>query len=264
MTNAFIRTGDSLSLYTDEGDHIVHRNSNPNFDDILDALKRGDFDTAVDLIDMVTAVDTFGEGKVKVVDGVITYNGEELHDYTASKVLDMMDEGFDVQPMLLFLENLMANPSKRAVDELYTFLEYGKLPITEDGCFLAWKKIRSNFKDIHSGTFDNSVGSKPSMPRNKVNEDPNVTCSHGLHVCSKEYLSSFGGYGGNIVVTVKVNPKDVVAVPKDYNNTKMRVCEYEVIAVAEENNYDHKASVVDTKTYANYYNKRDALGRFSY
>jgi len=32
-------------------------------------------------------------------------------------------------------------------------------------------------------------------------------------------------------VLVKVNPKDVVSVPVDYNNTKMRVCRYEVISV---------------------------------
>jgi hypothetical protein len=27
----------------------------------------------------------------------------------------------------------------------------------------------------------------------------------------------------------KVNPKNVVSIPADYNNSKMRVCEYEVI-----------------------------------
>lgn len=33
---------------------------------------------------------------------------------------------------------------------------------------------------------------------------------------------------------VKVNPKNVVAIPSDYNNMKGRACEYEVIGVINE------------------------------
>jgi len=33
---------------------------------------------------------------------------------------------------------------------------------------------------------------------------------------------------------VKVNPKDVVSVPYDYNYSKMRVCEYEVLREVED------------------------------
>jgi hypothetical protein len=108
-------------------------------------------------------------------------------------------------------------------------MEVGNMPLTSDGCFLAYKKVRSNFFDIHSGTFDNSVGQKPSMPRNEVNEDSSQTCSSGLHACSFGYLGSFGSSPENKVVVVKINPKNVVSIPNDYNSTKMRLCEYEVI-----------------------------------
>lgn len=123
----------------------------------------------------------------------------------------------------------MLNPSHRAVQELYSFLETGSMALTEDGYFLTYKKIRENWTDIHSGTFDNSIGAKPYMPRNMVDENSEKTCSNGLHVCSYDYLSHFGGCDSNRVVLCKVNPKDVVAIPKDYSNTKMRVCEYEVL-----------------------------------
>jgi hypothetical protein len=33
---------------------------------------------------------------------------------------------------------------------------------------------------------------------------------------------------------VKINPKDVVAIPADYNNTKGRTCKYEVVAEYKE------------------------------
>ena len=65
-----------------------------------------------------------------------------------------------------------------------------------------------------------------SMPRQAVDDNPNNTCSHGLHVCSYEYLKNFTG---ERLVVCKVNPRDVVSIPTDYNHTKMRVCRYEVI-----------------------------------
>jgi hypothetical protein len=122
----------------------------------------------------------------------------------------------------------MSNPSKRAVDELYGFLEKGNLPITADGCFLAYKKVRNDYLDIHSGTMDNSVGKVLEMERNEVDDNANNTCSTGLHFCSLDYLSHFGGADSRTVV-VKINPRDVVSIPADYHATKGRTCRYEVI-----------------------------------
>ena len=53
--------------------------------------------------------------------------------------------------------------------------------------------VRSDYKDVHSGTFDNSVGQVLEMPRNQVDEDKDRTCSAGLHFCSYDYLKFFGG-----------------------------------------------------------------------
>jgi hypothetical protein len=124
----------------------------------------------------------------------------------------------------------MENPSFRAVSELYDFLEASQLPITEDGCFLAYKRIRSDYTDVHSGSFDNSIGQVVSMPRNEVDEDKDRTCSAGLHFCSRAYLPHFCG---DRIVVLKINPADVVAIPSDYNNAKGRACRYEVIQELE-------------------------------
>jgi hypothetical protein len=141
-----------------------------------------------------------------------------------------MREGLPHEPLLNFFKNLMDNPSKRAVDELYDFLEAGELPITEDGHFLAFKNVRSNYRDIHSGNFDNSVGKVCEMPRNGVDEDKERTCSYGLHFCSIKYLPHFSDGENGKTMIVKINPRDVVAIPADYNNTKGRTCRYEVVA----------------------------------
>jgi hypothetical protein len=145
----------------------------------------------------------------------------------ATRMIQMLQDGFPIEPMVNFMNNLMYNPSNRSVTELYGFLEKNNLPITPDGCFLAYKKVRSDYKDVHSGTFDNSPGKTVEMDRNEVDDVADRTCSHGLHFCSKEYLHHFGG--GRTVI-VKINPRDVVSIPTDYNDSKGRCCRYEVIS----------------------------------
>jgi hypothetical protein len=175
---------------------------------------------------------------IKIVDGEVFYDGTVIHNTLTNRIVNMARDGFDVGYMVKFLENLMENPSYRAVQELYDFLEAGAIPITDNGTFLGYKKIASTWKDIYSGTMDNSLGAVVKMPRNMVNEDSSVTCSKGLHVCSYDYLSYYGSCGDDRVVIVEVNPRDVVSIPKDYNNTKMRVCQYTVVSEVE----DYKAN----------------------
>jgi len=91
---------------------------------------------------------------------------------------------------------------------------------------LAYKKVRDNFMDVHSGTMLNAPGCIVEMERNKVDDDKNNTCSTGLHFCAESYLRSFGG---ERTVIVKINPADVVSIPSDYNDAKGRACRYEVI-----------------------------------
>lgn len=160
--------------------------------------------------------------------GVVKYLDEVLHNYAVDRLVELIEADKDYQPLVNFLERLMSNPSRNVVSRLYEFLEKGRMPITEDGYFLAYKKVRADYKDIHSAKFDNKIGAYLSMPRNQVDEDMNRTCSIGFHVCSYDYLPHFGRTDGDHVMVVKVNPVDVVAIPTDYNDTKMRVAAYEV------------------------------------
>jgi hypothetical protein len=167
---------------------------------------------------------------LRVEGGVVMFKDEALPDSLSARMLDMLKEGYDLTPMVKFVENLMQNPHFGVVPRLHAFLEKGKMPITEDGCFLAYKAVRGDFLDIRSGTMDNSVGNVVEIPRRKVDPNQDQTCSYGLHVCSFGYLKHFARPAdeGHVVVC-KVNPQDVVAIPRDYNDTKMRVCRYEVI-----------------------------------
>lgn len=153
---------------------------------------------------------------------------KELHNAMTERVIRMAEEGFDVKPLVNFMVNLLSNPSKTAVDELYLFLEATELPITTDGHLIAYKIVRDDYTSIHDPSFRNDVGTVVEMPRNEVCDDRNQTCSYGLHFCSKTYLGSYGSSnrGTDRLVLVKINPADVVSIPSDYNNAKGRASKY--------------------------------------
>ena len=216
-----------------------------NYDAIKNAIIACQWDIIPNLINIKEQVESAIQssataGKVTIENGEVFYNNKAIHNTLTERIIDMARQGFDIGYMVKFLENLMKNPSFRAVNELYGFLESGSIPITENGTFLAYKKIRNNWTDIHSGTFDNSIGAVCEMPRNMVDEDSSRTCSAGLHVCSYDYLAHFSRDNNDRVVICEINPADVVSIPADYNNTKMRVCKYTVIGEVE----DYKESEI--------------------
>lgn len=227
-------TPTSITIHMNGRTYVLTEDSHQHYTTIREAIRTKEFDKVEQLIDLAREVETFGKGKIKVVNGVVMYGDFEVHNTLTRRMLEQMAEGFDVEPMVNFLENLMQNPSKRAVDELYDFLEACNLPITDDGHFVAYKKVRHDYLDIYTGKISNAIGEKPSMARNMVDEEKSRTCSQGLHFCSESYLSHYSSYDykSDKIMIVKINPRDVVAIPADYNNAKGRCCLYEVIGEA--------------------------------
>lgn len=238
-------SADCVTFTGQDGKNHIISLSHPNNTRIRDKIKEvaaakkvgADIETLRSELDALADVPAFVQkasgGKVEVRDGVVFYGEEAIHNTLSSRILWGLSEGFDMDPYLAFLGNLMENPSKRAVDELYGFLEACNMGITDDGCLIAYKRVRNDYRDCHSGRFDNSVGQILEMPRNKVDEDKDRTCSYGFHFCSQAYLPHFGSSSGNRIVIVKVNPRDVVAIPADYANAKARCSRYEVIGEYE-------------------------------
>ena len=214
------------------------------------------------------------------------YEERPIFGYLGRKMVEFIEEDYDVEYLINFWENCMLNPKKEAVNELFDFLEANKYPITPDGCFIGYKKVKSvsgklsdnkaekfkglrmdskgnvrdakghfvgnplcaeykefvksgdfleqdtaMFVDSYSGTIKQSIGSVVKMPREECDSDRNQTCSTGLHVGAWDYSKNFSG---NTMIYIKVNPMNVVAVPTDYNNGKLRCCEYQIVGIAED------------------------------
>lgn len=227
MAYSYLIQGKNIVVVIDNKPYTI-TSTHIGYEKLKEAIKAGDWDTVKSVVDPAKEILNYGQGHVAVQGSKVFYKDRELVGVMTQRLIDMYQEGFPVEPLILFMENLMQNPSKRAVDELYKFLEKGNLPLTPDGHFLAYKKVRADFLDIHSGTMDNSPGRVVEMARNEVDDDANRTCSTGLHFCSKEYLDHFGGSDSRTVI-LKINPADVVSIPADYNATKGRACKYEVL-----------------------------------
>lgn len=224
----FIVTPSSISLVLTGKTYNIQKD-HPNFDRIKDALRTKSYDDLLPLVDVAQVVREFGQGRVLVENGQVKFNGEVVRGTIVDRIMMMIKDGFDVNPLVKFLDRLMNNPSKRAVDGLYEFLEKTSLPITDDGRFVAYKIVGPDYMDLYSNTIRNAPGDTPSVARNQVDDNPDKTCSHGLHVCSEAYLPHYGNVGGgNRVVLCLIDPADVVAIPRDYDAAKMRVCAYSV------------------------------------
>ena len=205
-----------------------------NYKMIMEALPTATEDELLNLLDVDKAVELYSSGDVKIEGNKVLYQGEEVHGSISKRILEVMKNGLPFEPLVKFLENIMQNPSMQSQRELYDFLQHENLPITEDGYFLAYKAVRSDFKDKYRGVFDNSVGNVCEMQRAKVDDDRARGCSDGLHAGALSYVASYGSVeAGDNIVIVKINPADVVSVPTDCNCQKLRTCRYEVVGLYE-------------------------------
>ena len=227
-TPAFILTENSLTVSV-EGKTYTINSGHPSWRQAIESLKRKDYDSLKDLVSVKKAFSAFTGDKVKVIDNQVFFNGEPIHNYLSDKILSFMEKGLPHESLIKFLERLMANPSRRAVNELYAFLSHKNLPVTDAGTFLAYKSVRSDYTDHYSGNFNNSIGNTLEMTRNNVCDDHNQGCSVGFHAGSLEYASSFGG-AESVLLIVEIDPADVVSVPSDCNCQKLRTCKYTVVA----------------------------------
>jgi len=218
-------------LITFDGNTHCIDDSNPNYDQIFEHLKNKDYESAKSLCELTFEIINWGDEELTVQGGEITFLGKSLGDSFTRRVLQMMDENQDREPLKKFLSKLFKNPSNRSIEQTPHFLYACDLPITKDGNILAYKKIRKDYTDCYSGTIDNHPGAVVKEDRRLISDDPHIMCHKGLHVCSFDYLRSFRG---ERMVVCEISPENIVAVPVDHHRTKMRVCEYKVLEELED------------------------------
>lgn len=220
----------SMSLFLD-GQFYTIDNSHINYQTIREELMKPaderDLERIRANITVRKAIEIMTSGRVTVMSDSILYDGNAIDNYMTRRMLDLLAEGCDITPWVKFMDNVFLNPAEYARGELYEWMERAEMPMTDDGCFLAFKKIRGDYTDCHTGMFDHTPGTILEMDRAACDPVRTNQCSTGFHFCSVGYLREFSGQR---VVVVKINPRDVTAIPNDYSFTKGRCCRYEVVA----------------------------------
>jgi hypothetical protein len=220
--------------------------SDARYASILTKIKEGKLDEIEPLLSISKSLTDKG---FTVVHGIVHVDNEPLPSELSSRLLQFFDEGLPFEPLIKFWKKLKTNPSFNSRQQLFKFLEHNGHPITQEGNFIAYRAVNKEFKDKHTGKMDNNIGNIVEMPRSAVDDNPNNTCSSGLHVATMDYVTNHFASSDDIILDVEVNPADVVAVPTDYNGTKMRVCKFKVLAVSKGIRLETLANVDDTESF---------------
>lgn len=259
----YIETVNGYTFFL-EGNPISVDSNDLRYVDVSNALKNNNMDElrsilrdnkeAYLLSKIKTDVQYFSDLKFSIVENTINgikeiisaeveYKGQKLPEVLKNKLLDLYKAGTkDFSHLFKFIDNLLANPDENSREQLYSFLVHENMPITDDGTFIAYKAVQSDFYSItgntktvilegkvnEKGQILNEIGKTIRMRHDDVENNPNVGCSHGLHVGSFQYADNFKGGHGRMIA-VEVNPKDVVSVPHDCSCQKCRVSAYKVL-----------------------------------
>lgn len=235
-----------------------------------------DIDNIRGLVDIAAYIAIYTSGRVILNDhDQLLLDGQPVSFSLIPVIKRHIQEGFNADPLARFLENVAENPNKDIAEHLYPFLETGRHPITDDGCFLAFKRVNDELfsfgsgvepvrvypagvphdvdhADIFTGKVQYPMGSTVEMDRDLCDPSRESACSVGLHACSFGYLRTFH-HGSGRIILVKINPRDVTAFPFDHE-AKLRCCRLEVIGeVPEEDAQHHFSTAVERR-----YNKPDA------
>ena len=214
--------------------HQIHAKS-PFYAEIYSAVKSRDVEEFQKHIALKSRLEAVSKARISFVNGAFTLDGKAMHNAMTKRFVRLVEDGHDMEPFMLFIKNCLLNPRQEAIEELYLFLEANDLPLTDDGCFLAYRRVDKNYLSIHANPDGsknrNMVGDVVTMPRSECDHNRENTCSKSLHACGLTYLPSYGSSSnGDKTVIAKISPSDVVTVPPDYNNQKLRCCRYEVVA----------------------------------
>lgn len=235
----YVKTKTTLMVIVQNSPRTI-LTTHPFYNRIL-ALAQGDTpddELMLELVRPLTALDAVTteneQYSLTLSNGVLTFKkaGKEvpIPNSIRNKLLEMRMERADIRPVYRFLCKAEQNPHKDIFEELFDFLEAGDIALTEDGDILAYKRVTSDYKDIYTNKIDHSPDTPVELPDGVVlDTNRNRTCSSGLHFAAWSYLDHYANSRSSRTVIVRVNPKDIGAIPTDYSNAKGRALRYHVL-----------------------------------
>lgn len=223
------------------GEQICIQNNHDSFIEICGLISEGNIKEAISVYKSENVISSYEGNHYKwergdelltiIVDGVETQweNSGPLCKRLEQFSDSGLKHGFAIFD--LFVGNAIQNPSRKTFSEIPKFMRFGDLQINEQGYLVCYKAVNDRYYDDYTNTINNAPGSVIRMKRILIDENSHVTCSAGLHVCSLDYVNQMAGYSrsNSKIVRVLLNPRDIVAIPSDHQQRKIRCCQYSVL-----------------------------------
>lgn len=231
------------------GEAYTVDSTHPEWDEILSIILKDDPDESDEqrLREILAPAEMIAKGferlsdRVSVRDGHILFDNDKVDNELTEMILEIhqdtsSDRDFSLGCLVNFMEKVYTNPNDHSRDNLYRWMKNRSFSITEEGDLIAFKGVKSDRMSVNTGfaivngeeitgQIPNEDGSIIEMPRSRVDHNPASACSTGLHAGTLGYAGGFS----ELLIAVLINPRDVVSVPTDANDQKMRVCRYLVL-----------------------------------
>lgn len=265
---------DSLTIVFGDGSIQPISGEHPGFQSILEALKAKASDDLIrGLADPANLIFTKTHrltDRITLAGGTLLLDGDVLEGPLADFIVNIAqnsDNESSYMAWVKFVDKLATNPSPESRDHLFMFMTTHGITVTPEGDIVLYKGVNADGTSIHAGygivdgqamdgNLPNKVGSVLEFPRSKVNANRGIGCATGLHAGTHEYASAFSR---GQLLTVVINPRDVVSVPSDHENSKVRVSRYTVLEInqsekaysqpvygsVEDDDFDDEDSAVD-------------------
>lgn len=260
FTYAQVKNG-TATLIDENGEPTSISATNPAFGKVVSAINQGDLESIPEILEKGIEVKPL----VSILEQMLEDFGDSRFFYD-TETQDLLFEGEEVpNPIKDYLEQNLAciekplrilkftakllagNISYSVRTRILDFLQYCGLSddgfeVSDDGNLIAYKGVRADGTSVHAGYgvvngevyrnshLPNKVGGVVTMPRHMISDDPGEGCSKGLHVGTLNYAQDFSQ---GMIVKCEVNPADIVSVPYDCSNQKIRCCKYVVLDVFE-------------------------------
>lgn len=238
---------ETLSILLNSGEVRAITDEHPGYADVLAAVEANASDEKIvgllDPANLIYAKVSRLTERYSLAGGTLLFDGDPVEGPLADFIVQIAQTSNNkdsFQAYVNFAEKVAQNPSQESREHLFAFITTHGLTITKDGDVVLYKGVRDDGTSVHAGPgivngehmnghLPNEVGSVLEFPRSKVNAERHVACATGLHAGTHAYASSFASR----LLTVLVNPRDVVSVPSDHSNAKVRVCRYTVLELNE-------------------------------
>lgn len=285
---------ETISVFTDK--LYVADSEHPNFDLIVSKAEANAPEGIEELFDLSAAVSRRFESvgdRVSIRNGVVYLDGDPYDGDIADTILTFYEADEEFEPLVLFMEKLLMNPNEHSRAHAYRWLANKSFALDSVGNVLAYKSVVKqpdgsylshssgnaivDDEEHRSGPVPQRLGSVVALPRSEVTFDPSIGCSYGLHAGTWEYASNFM-WTSSTVLLVRIHPRDIVSVPTDARDQKMRVSKYRILnevgrevegytlgtaeehEMDEEDRYDYASDYFDEEDWEEDWEEEVAVG----